>query len=46
MRPGMGSYGQSYLRTMANSSAAMSEQIELDDMLAEPGTHRQFEEDD
>ncbi|OQE31594.1 hypothetical protein PENSTE_c001G05550 [Penicillium steckii] len=45
-RPGMGSYGQSYLRTMANSSAAMSEQIELDDMLAEPGTHRQFEEDD
>jgi hypothetical protein len=31
---------------MANSSAAMSEQIELDDMLAEPGTHRQFEEED
>lgn len=31
---------------MANSSAAMSEQIELDDMLAEPGTHRQYEEDD
>lgn len=31
---------------MANSSAAMSEQIELDDMLSEPGTHRQYEEDD
>ncbi|CAI7632720.1 hypothetical protein N7533_004408 [Penicillium manginii] len=46
VRSGMDAYGQSYLRTMANSSAAMSEQIELDDMLAEPGTHRQFEEED
>jgi hypothetical protein len=31
---------------MANSGPAMSEQIEMDDMLAEPGTHRHFEEDD
>ncbi|KAJ5488877.1 hypothetical protein N7539_003767 [Penicillium diatomitis] len=40
-----GAYGQSYLRTMANSGPAMSEQIELDDMLAEPGTRRDFQED-
>jgi len=46
MRPGLDSYGPSYLRTMANSGPAMSEQIEMDDMLAEPGTHRHFEEDD
>ncbi|KAF7712749.1 Uncharacterized protein PECH_003807 [Penicillium ucsense] len=39
-----GAYGQSYLRTMANSGPAMSEQIELDDMLAEPGTRRDFQE--
>ncbi|KAJ5674622.1 uncharacterized protein N7477_004556 [Penicillium maclennaniae] len=44
-RPGM-AYGQSYLRTMANSGPAMSEQIEMDDMLAEPGTHRPFDEED
>ncbi|KAJ5546202.1 hypothetical protein N7494_003787 [Penicillium frequentans] len=46
VRPGLDSYGQSYLRTMANSGSAMSEQIEMEDMLAEPGTHRHFEEDD
>ncbi|KAJ5120494.1 uncharacterized protein N7515_009882 [Penicillium bovifimosum] len=46
VRPGWDSYGANYLRTMANSGPAMSEQIELDDMLAEPGTRRQFEEDD
>ncbi|KAJ5165807.1 hypothetical protein N7492_006103 [Penicillium capsulatum] len=45
-RPGLDSYGPSYLRTMANSGPAMSEQIELDDMLVEPGTHRHFDEDD
>ncbi|KAJ5746164.1 hypothetical protein N7520_011346 [Penicillium odoratum] len=45
-RSGLDSYGQSYLRTMANSGPAMSEQIEMDDMLAEPGTYRHFEEDD
>ncbi|KAJ6134061.1 hypothetical protein N7523_000383 [Penicillium sp. IBT 18751x] len=44
-RPGM-AYGQSYLRTMANSGPAMSEQIEMDDMLAEPGTYRPFDEED
>lgn len=31
---------------MANSGPAMSEQIEMDDMLAEPGTHRDFDEED
>jgi hypothetical protein len=31
---------------MANSGPAMSEQIEMDDMLAEPGTYRHFDEDD
>ncbi|KAJ5875836.1 uncharacterized protein N7529_001420 [Penicillium soppii] len=46
MRPGLDSYGPSYLRTMANSGPAMSEQIEMDDMLAEPGTYRHFDEDD
>ncbi|CAI7625492.1 unnamed protein product [Penicillium palitans] len=46
VRPGLDGYGASYLRTMANSGPAMSEQIEMDDMLAEPGTHRHFEEDD
>ncbi|KAJ5803049.1 uncharacterized protein N7503_005499 [Penicillium pulvis] len=46
VRPGLDSYGQSYLRTMANSGSAMSEQIEMEDMLAEPGTHRHFEEDE
>ncbi|KAJ5098330.1 hypothetical protein N7532_005331 [Penicillium argentinense] len=46
VRPGLDSYGQSYLRTMANSGPALSEQIEMDDMLAEPGTHRHFEEED
>ncbi|EPS32612.1 hypothetical protein PDE_07572 [Penicillium oxalicum 114-2] len=44
-RQQFGAYGRSYLRTMANSGPALSEQIELDDMLAEPGTHRHFEED-
>jgi hypothetical protein len=42
----MDAYGPSYLRTMANSGPAMSEQIEMDDMLADPGTRRHFEEDD
>ncbi|KAJ5636269.1 uncharacterized protein N7484_009582 [Penicillium longicatenatum] len=46
VRSGLDSYGQSYLRTMANSGPAMSEQIEMEDMLAEPGTQRHFEEDD
>jgi hypothetical protein len=46
MRPVLDGYGASYLRTMANSGPAMSEQIEMDDMLAEPGTQRHFEEDD
>ncbi|KAJ5433198.1 uncharacterized protein N7458_012354 [Penicillium daleae] len=46
VRPNLDTYGQSYLRTMANSGAAMSEQIELDDMLAEPGTRRHFDEDE
>ncbi|KAJ5468817.1 hypothetical protein N7475_006569 [Penicillium sp. IBT 31633x] len=46
VRPGFDAYGASYLRTMANSGPAMSEQIEMDDMLAEPGTQRHFEEDD
>ncbi|CEJ58483.1 Glutamine amidotransferase type 1 [Penicillium brasilianum] len=46
VRPVLDTYGQSYLRTMANSGAAMSEQIELDDMLAEPGTRRHFDEED
>lgn len=46
VRPDLDTYGQSYLRTMANSGPAMSEQIELDDMLAEPGTRRHFDEDD
>ncbi|KAJ5370929.1 uncharacterized protein N7496_007021 [Penicillium cataractarum] len=46
VRPDFDTYGQSYLRTMANSGAAMSEQIELDDMLAEPGTRRHFDEED
>ncbi|KAJ5893609.1 hypothetical protein N7495_005300 [Penicillium taxi] len=46
VRPGLDSYGQSYLCTMANSGPAMSEQIELENMLAEPGTHPQFDEED
>ncbi|KAJ5587248.1 uncharacterized protein N7459_003013 [Penicillium hispanicum] len=46
VRPGLDSYGQSYLRTMANAGSAMSEQIELDDMLTEPGTRRHFEEEE
>ncbi|KAJ5690363.1 hypothetical protein N7462_004755 [Penicillium macrosclerotiorum] len=46
VRPGVDSYGQSYLRTMANSGPAMSEQIELEDTLAEPGIWRHFEEED
>ncbi|CAI7603442.1 unnamed protein product [Penicillium bialowiezense] len=46
IRPGSDFYGSSYLRTMANSGPAMSEQIEMDDMLAEPGTHRDFDEED
>ncbi|OQD76337.1 hypothetical protein PENDEC_c004G02957 [Penicillium decumbens] len=46
VRPGMDAYGQSYLRTMANSGPAMSEQIEMEDMLAEPGTRRHFEEEE
>ncbi|KAG2420134.1 hypothetical protein HFD88_004934 [Aspergillus terreus] len=33
--PGMDAYGRDYLRTMANSGPAMSEQIELENMLAE-----------
>ncbi|OKP10501.1 hypothetical protein PENSUB_3804 [Penicillium subrubescens] len=45
-RPVLDTYGQSYLRTMANSGASMSEQIELDDMLAEPGTRRHFDGDE
>ncbi|KAJ5086487.1 hypothetical protein NUU61_007794 [Penicillium alfredii] len=44
-RPGLDAYGPSYLRTMASTGPSMSEQIELEDMLAEPGTHRHFEED-
>ncbi|KAJ5279320.1 hypothetical protein N7478_004692 [Penicillium angulare] len=43
---GLDAYGQSYLRTMANSGAAMSEQIEMDDMLVEPGTRRHFDEEE
>ncbi|KAF9894689.1 hypothetical protein FE257_006579 [Aspergillus nanangensis] len=35
LRPGMDAYGRDYLRTMANSGPAMSEQIELENMLAE-----------
>jgi hypothetical protein len=31
---------------MANSGPAMSEQIEMDDMLVEPGTRRHFEEEE
>lgn len=31
----MNAYGRDYLRTMANSGPAMSEQIELENMLAE-----------
>lgn len=31
---------------MANSGAAMSEQIEMEDMLDEPGIRRHFEEED
>ncbi|KAJ5159906.1 uncharacterized protein N7482_006910 [Penicillium canariense] len=46
VRSGLDAYGQSYLRTMANSGPAMSEQIELDDMLAEPGTQPHFDEED
>ncbi|KAF3028152.1 hypothetical protein E8E15_009107 [Penicillium rubens] len=46
VRPGLDGYGASYLRTMANSGPAMSEQIEMEDMLSEPGTQRHFEEDD
>ncbi|KAI9368469.1 hypothetical protein BJX61DRAFT_537239 [Aspergillus egyptiacus] len=34
-RPGLESYGRDYLRTMANTGSAMSEQIELDSMLVE-----------
>ncbi|THC95452.1 hypothetical protein EYZ11_005094 [Aspergillus tanneri] len=32
---GLDAYGRDYLRTMANSGSAMSEQIELDNMLVE-----------
>ncbi|KAL4733984.1 hypothetical protein BDV11DRAFT_209776 [Aspergillus similis] len=35
VRPGIGSYGRHYLRTMANTGSAMSEQIELDNLLVE-----------
>lgn len=45
MGSGLGAYGQSYLRTMAYSGPALSEQIEMDDMLDEPGTRQQFEEE-
>ncbi|PYH42824.1 uncharacterized protein BP01DRAFT_393856 [Aspergillus saccharolyticus JOP 1030-1] len=31
--PGIDSYGRHYLRTMVNTGPAMSEQIELDDMM-------------
>lgn len=34
-RPGLDSYGRDYLRTMVNTGPAMSEQIELDNMLVE-----------
>ncbi|KAJ6144609.1 hypothetical protein N7470_008504 [Penicillium chermesinum] len=43
---GLGAYGQSYLQTMAYTGPAMSEQIEMSEMLDEPGTRQQFEEDD
>ncbi|OAX83319.1 hypothetical protein ACJ72_02319 [Emergomyces africanus] len=33
VNPREGAYGRSYLRTMTNSGSAMSEQIELEDML-------------
>ncbi|KAJ0425622.1 hypothetical protein BJY00DRAFT_184469 [Aspergillus carlsbadensis] len=35
VRPGLDSYGRDYLRTMANPGSAMSEQIEMDNMLIE-----------
>ncbi|KAL4943281.1 hypothetical protein BDV06DRAFT_143304 [Aspergillus oleicola] len=34
-RRGFDSYGREYLRTMVNTGPAMSEQIELDNMLVE-----------
>ncbi|KAL4821394.1 hypothetical protein BDW67DRAFT_48860 [Aspergillus spinulosporus] len=34
-RPGIGSYGRHYLRTMVNTGSAMSEQIELDNLLVD-----------
>ncbi|KAE8146801.1 hypothetical protein BDV25DRAFT_143334 [Aspergillus avenaceus] len=33
--PGMDAYGRDYLRTMAGTGSAMSEQIEMEDMLRE-----------
>ncbi|KAJ5832731.1 hypothetical protein N7474_001042 [Penicillium riverlandense] len=48
VRPGLDAYGPSYLRTMASSGPAMSEQIELEDMFSssEPGMRRHVEEED
>ncbi|KAG5304802.1 hypothetical protein I7I50_05007 [Histoplasma capsulatum G186AR] len=37
INPREAAYGRSYLRTMTNSGSAMSEQIELDDMLRDRG---------
>ncbi|KAJ9304993.1 hypothetical protein DTO217A2_5485 [Paecilomyces variotii] len=36
IRPRIDSYDRNYLRTMTNSGPAMSEQIELEEMLREP----------
>ncbi|KAL2006260.1 hypothetical protein VTN00DRAFT_9914 [Thermoascus crustaceus] len=36
VRPRIDAYDRNYLRTMTNSGSAMSEQIELENMLREP----------
>ncbi|KAL1967990.1 hypothetical protein VTN77DRAFT_2407 [Rasamsonia byssochlamydoides] len=41
IRPGVDAYDRHYLRTMTNTGSAMSEQIELDEMIRE----EQYEEE-
>ncbi|KAL2003408.1 hypothetical protein VTN02DRAFT_3918 [Thermoascus thermophilus] len=45
VRPRIDAYDRNYLRTMTNSGSAMSEQIELENMLREPAYDEEAEDD-
>lgn len=45
VRPRIDAYDRNYLRTMTNNGSAMSEQIELENMLREPEYEEEAEDD-